>query len=221
MIEHKTVSLANQVFEHLENDILSGKYQRGEILTEMKLCAELGVSRTPVREALHRLAQEHIIEETAKGAMVLGISRKDLEDIYTVRINLEGIAAEATAKVITDEQLKQLRDALELQEFYLKKNDPERIRIMDSQFHQLLYKFSGSVTFYDVLVPLHKKTQKYRKASVEHSDRAEVSVKEHWDVYNAIAAHDGEAARKMMNIHTRNAFDSIIKYDKTAANNRS
>ena len=59
MIEHKTISLADQVFDHLENDILSGKYRRGEILTESKLSAELGVSRTPIREALRRLEQEH------------------------------------------------------------------------------------------------------------------------------------------------------------------
>lgn len=74
MIEHKTVSLADQVFEHLETDILSGKYQRGEVLTESKLSLELGVSRTPIREALRRLEQEHIIEESGKGAVVLGIT---------------------------------------------------------------------------------------------------------------------------------------------------
>ena len=71
MIQHKTVSLADQVFERMETDILSGKYQRGEILTESKLSAELGVSRTPIREALRRLEQEHIIEETGKGSLVL------------------------------------------------------------------------------------------------------------------------------------------------------
>ena len=65
MLEHKTVSLAEQVFERLESDILSGKYQRGETLTELKLVTDLGVSRTPVREALHRLEQENIIEITS------------------------------------------------------------------------------------------------------------------------------------------------------------
>lgn len=73
MIEHKTISLADQVFEHLENDILSGKYSRGESLTESKLSAELGVSRTPIREALRRLEQEHLIEESPKGMVVVGI----------------------------------------------------------------------------------------------------------------------------------------------------
>ena len=63
MITHRPTSLADQIFERLENDILSGVYPRGSILTEMALCASLGISRTPVREALKRLAQEHIVEE--------------------------------------------------------------------------------------------------------------------------------------------------------------
>ena len=75
MIEHKTVSLADQVFEHIETDILIGKYQRGEILTESRLSAELGVSRTPIREALRRLLQENLIEETGKGSVVMVLPR--------------------------------------------------------------------------------------------------------------------------------------------------
>ena len=85
MMQHKTVSLADQVFEHLETDILSGKYARGEILTESKLSAELGVSRTPIREALRRLEQEHIIEESGKGSIVIGITENDLIDIFLIR----------------------------------------------------------------------------------------------------------------------------------------
>ena len=61
-MEHKNLSLADQVFERLEGDILSGKYARGQVLTELALCADMGVSRTPIREAAHRLAQEHLVE---------------------------------------------------------------------------------------------------------------------------------------------------------------
>ena len=176
MIEHKTISLADQVFDHLENDILSGKYQRGEILTESKLSAELGVSRTPIREALRRLEQEHIIEESGKGSVVIGINEKDLEDIFMIRKSLECQVAALAAKNRTEEQLKQLREALEFQEFYLNKKDPDQIKLMDSRFHETLYKLSGSTAFYDTLVPLHKKIQKYRRASVTNSSRAEASV---------------------------------------------
>lgn len=213
MIEHKTISLADQVFDHLENDILSGKYRRGEVLTESKLCAEMGVSRTPIREALRRLEQEHIIEESGKGSVVIGINEKDLDDIFLIRKSLECMAASLAAKNRTDEQLKELKEALEFQEFYLNKNDPEQIKLMDNRFHETLYKLSGSTTFYDTLVPLHKKIQKYRRASVENSSRAAASVSEHRKIYEAIESKDSSAAAKYASEHVENAYRHIVRKD--------
>lgn len=213
MIEHKTISLADQVFDHLENDILSGKYQRGEILTETKLSAELGVSRTPIREALRRLEQEHIIEESGKGSVVIGINEKDLEDIFMIRKSLECQVAALATKNRTEEQLKQLREALEFQEFYLNKKDPDQIKLMDSRFHETLYKLSGSTAFYDTLVPLHKKIQKYRRASVTNSSRAEASVAEHRKIYEAIEAKNTALAAKYASEHVENAYKHIMRKD--------
>ena len=213
MIEHKTISLADQVFDHLENDILSGKYQRGEILTESKLSAELGVSRTPIREALRRLEQEHIIEESGKGSVVIGINEKDLEDIFMIRKSLECQVAALAAKNRTEEQLKQLREALEFQEFYLNKKDPDQIKLMGSRFHETLYKLSGSTAFYDTLVPLHKKIQKYRRASVTNSSRAEASVAEHRKIYEAIEAKNTALAAKYASEHVENAYKHIMRKD--------
>lgn len=210
MIEHKTISLADQVFEHLESDILSGKYNRGEILTESRLSAELGVSRTPIREALRRLEQEHIIEETGKGSVVIGITDKDLEDIYLIRVQLEGMVASLAAKNYKDtEKLGKLKEALELQEFYLNKKDADQIKHMDNRFHNRLYELSGSMVFYDTLLPLHKKVQKYRKASVESNSRANASVEEHRKIYEAVAKGDCDLAFKYASEHAQNAFNNI------------
>ena len=210
MIEHKTRSLADQVFEHLETDILSGKYQRGEILTESKLSLELGVSRTPIREALRRLEQEHLIEEAPKGNVVVGISEKDLGDIFMIRIKLEGQAAAMAAENRTDEQLSILREAVEFQEFYLERHDADRIKSMDSRFHQTIYKMCASAVFYDVLLPLHKKILKYRRASVSNTSRAEASVAEHRAIYEAIAAKDSALAEKLIIEHLNNAYMHMI-----------
>lgn len=211
MIEHKTVSLADQVFEHIESDILSGKYSRGEILTESKLSAELGVSRTPIREALRRLGQEHLIEETAKGSIVIGITEKDLDDIFLIRKQIECLAAELAALSHTPKQLEELKETLELQEFYLFKKDAEHIKHMDNKFHRILYTLTGSTVFYDTLVPLHKKIQKYRKVSVQSGSRAEASVEEHRKIYEAIASGDSEAAAKYALEHVENAYNHISK----------
>ena len=210
MIDHKTVSLADQVFEHLETDILSGKYQRGEILTENKLSAELGVSRTPIREALRRLEQEHLIEEAPKGSVVVGINEKDLGDIFMIRIKLEGQAAAMAAESRTEEQLSYLREAVEFQEFYLEKRDADRIKSMDSRFHETIYKMCASAVFYDVLLPLHKKILKYRRASVSNKSRAEASVAEHRAIYEAISAKDSALAEKLVIEHLNNAYMHMV-----------
>lgn len=211
MLTHKTVSLADQVFEHIEKDILSGEYQRGEIITESKLSAELGVSRTPIREALRRLSQEHLIEESGKGSVVIGISEKDLDDIFLIRKQLECMAASMAAKNHTPEQLAELKETLELQEFYVAKADTDHVKHMDNKFHRILYKLTGSTVFYDTLVPLHKKIQKYRKASLQSGSRAEASVLEHRKIYEAIASCDEELAYKTVLEHIENAYNHIKK----------
>ena len=212
-MEHKTVSLADQVFEHLETDILGGKYQRGDILTENKLSEILGVSRTPIREALRRLQQENLIIETGKGSLVLGISEKDLCDIYLIREQLEGLAAKMAAESASEEDINELKSALELQEFYLAKSNSEQIRGMDNKFHELLYKISGSHVFYNTLLPLHKKVQKYRKASIQSGSRAAQSVDEHRKILNAIIARDGDLAAKYTAEHAKNAYNHIAGKD--------
>ena len=210
MLEHKTISLAEQVFERLENDILTGKYQRGEVLTELKLVTDLGVSRTPVREALHRLEQEHIIEITQKGILILGVTEQDLKDIFAIRLHIEGMASAFAAQNMTAEQLAELKETLELQEFYVTKQDPERIKKMDSKFHQLIYRYCGSAVLNDTLLPLHKKVQKYRRASVENNSRAQQSAREHRAIYEAIEARNVALAEKCTTEHIANAADHIL-----------
>ncbi len=209
-MEHKTISLADQVFENLENDILSGKYARGELLTESKLSVTMGVSRTPIREALRRLSQEHIIEETGKGSVVVGITEEDLRDIFFIRRKIEPECAAMAAKNRSDEQVAALREAVEFQEFYLGKKDTEKIKLMDSRFHETIYHMSASTVFSDVLVPLHRKIQKYRKASVSNKSRAAASVDEHRSIFEAIAAGDEEQTRKLFSKHLENAYNHMF-----------
>ena len=110
MGDHRTISIADQIFELLERDILSGKYPRGEVLSELRLSEELGVSRTPVREAIRRLEQENILEDTGRGAVVVGISKEDMQDMYEIRSRIEDMAAARAAKNITDEQLATIKE---------------------------------------------------------------------------------------------------------------
>lgn len=209
MFEHKTISIAGQVFENLEKDILSGKYERGEILTETKLSEQLGVSRTPIREALRRLEQEHIIELGSKGAVVLGISEDDIEVIYELRRRIEGLASRRAAERATEEDIESLRSIIELQEFFTSKGNADSIKNEDSEFHRKIYELSGSLPLSDTLKELHKKVVKYRKASVSDTSHAAESLAEHKAVFEAIASHDADLAEKITVSHIDNAKKRI------------
>lgn len=214
MEQHKTISLADQVFERLESEILGGRYQPGELLTELRLTEDLGVSRTPVREALRRLEQERLIELSTRGIVVLGVTERDIEDIFTVRVRVEGLAAARAAEARGGDYLPEMREAIELQEYYVGRHDADHIKYMDNRFHELVYDASGSTVLRDVLLPLHKKTQKYRKASVQNESRAERSLAEHRAVYEAIAAGDAAAAETAMTTHVQNAMAHMLKKQK-------
>lgn len=201
---HKPVSLAGQVFERIERAILLGEYAYGTVLTEIQLCKDLGVSRTPVREALFRLEEEHLVRATPKGALVLGITEQDLEDIYAARIRLEPLAGRLCCERITDSQCDEMRETVELQEFYVQKQNPAQIRVTDSAFHDLLYTCSGSRILEEILTPLHRKVQKYRQVSVSDPTRAVESSAEHRRILEAILQRDADATEQAV-------LDHIVK----------
>lgn len=204
-------SLADFVFEALENDILSGVYQRGDTLTELKLCERLGVSRTPVREALNRLKEQQLVSETSSHSVIVrGVSEQDLADIYEIRLRIEGYATRLCAERITDEQLMELREIVALQEFYTERGGASNIRDMDSRFHELVYQYCGSEILRATLSDLHHKIQRYRKLSVEHPERARVAVKEHADILRALEMHDREEAERLTILHIENAKKCVV-----------
>lgn len=212
MKEHRNISIADQIFEQLERDILTGRYKRGEILSELRLSKEMNVSRTPIREALLRLEQENILKESGRGMTVIGISKEDMLDMYDVRLHLEGEAARRAAKCITDEELAELLELTELQRYYINKQgngSSEHTRNLDSQFHELIYRACGSKAYSDILTRLHKKMTKYRMASISKQSRALQSNSEHMEIYKALAAHDPDAAEAAILTHVRSAMSRM------------
>ena len=209
-MEHKMVSIADQVFEELERDILVGVYARDELLTEIKLSEKMGVSRTPIREALRRLDQEHIIEITPKGARVIGITPDDIRDIFEIRLRIEGLAARWAAEKASDEAIAAMKEVLDLQEFYTNKGAPEQLKNTDSRFHELLYAASNSNALLDTLAPLHRRIVKYRRASLSGQQRAEKSYDEHRAILQAVVNRDGDEAERLLRRHIENARDNIL-----------
>lgn len=210
MQEFKSISLADQVFDKLEYDIIVGNYPRGEILTELKLVEQLGVSRTPIREALRRLEQERLIKDSGKGSVVLGITLEDLMDIMDIRQSIEGLAAYYATKNITANELADLRRISELQDFYYEKNDMERLRLMDDQFHDTIYRLCKRSVICDTLRPLHRKTQRYRRLSMDDTQRLAHSIEEHKSILAAIASGNADLAAQLTTEHITKAKEQMI-----------
>lgn len=209
MANFKSISLADQVFEKLENDIIAGVYARGEVLTELKLVEQLNVSRTPIREALRRLEQERLIRDSGKGSVVLGITLEDLEDIMNIRLRCEGLAAYYAAKNRTEEQAKHLRQLSDLQDYYFEKGDFDHLREIDDEFHETIYEISGRTVLMDTLRPLHRKTQRYRRGAI--ASRRQKSINEHKAICEAICAGDAELSEKLVGEHIENAKHTMIE----------
>jgi DNA-binding GntR family transcriptional regulator len=206
----KYASAGEYVFETLENEILSGVYHDGDILTEQRLCEKLGVSRTPVREAIFRLKQEHLVEEKTNGICVVGVTEQDLYDIYEMRKRIEGYATGRCAALITYPQLQELQEIVDLQEFYTSKGIADNIRDTDTKFHEMLYSYCGSRMLQATLTDLHRKVRKYRKLSVEDPNRARIAMHEHRNILDALSRHDSAEAEYLAVLHIENARKNIV-----------
>ena len=113
IVDNNAKSLEERVLFALEEEILSGKLEKGEVLTEISLSKRLGVSRTPLRAALHRLYEEGLIDITPnRSAVVVGVGRDELIDIYKIRMRLEGLASREATLKMNDEDKKRLRDSV-------------------------------------------------------------------------------------------------------------
>ncbi len=211
MREFRTESLADQVFAKLENDIILGIYPRGEILTELKLVEQLGVSRTPIREALRRLEQERLITDSGKGSVVLGITEDDLIDIMNIRQHIEGLASYYATVNLDQAGQDKLSHIMDLQDFYYSKYDTEHLRQLDDQLHDLICDLSLRTVIRDTLLPLHRKTQRYRKASMERPERIGHMIEEHKAMCQAILSGDATLAEKLTAKHIENAKNNMLE----------
>lgn len=205
-------SLHGKIFSYLQNDILNGKYKTGESLIETKLSEEFGVSRTPIREAIRQLELEGLVQTIPnKGAIVTGLSAKDIEDIYTIRLAIEGLAARWAAENVTESELKDMKHFLDLEEFYTEKNDVEQILKLDTKFHETIFRASKSKPLMNMLTSFHHYIQRARIDSLGMSGRAEEALSEHKAIYRAISQRDAKKAEELTIEHVKKASMNYTK----------
>lgn len=206
-------SLSSRVFHTIRENILSGKYVTEEELKEKTIGEELGVSRTPVREALRQLELEGLVTIIPnKGAYVVGISQKDIRDIYEIRSRLEGLCASWAAVNITKEQLDELEENIYLSDFHSAKGNSEQVVELDNKFHEILYNASASKELRHVLLDFHHYVQRVRKITLAVPERAIDSNKEHRKIVEALKARDAAQAEKLANVHMMNTIKNMDHY---------
>ena len=209
-------SLSGRTFQIIRDGILEKKYQENEELKENTLGKELGVSRTPVREALRQLELEGLVTIVPnKGAYVTGISAKDVKEIYEIRYLLEGLCARWATQNISEKQLSEMEEVIMLSEYYLKKEDKhsaEQMMSLDGKFHTILYAASDSRILSNLLNNFHNYVKATRKSSVVPEERARKSIREHKQILRAIRDKDADLAEQLANEHIMQVIQNLKKY---------
>jgi len=203
-------SLRGRVFNKIREDILGGVYKENDELRENTLANELGVSRTPVREALRNLEIEGLVSIIPnRGAYVTGISEKDIRDIYIIRSYLEGLCAKWACQYITQQQLDEMDETIYLSTFHARRSHFDQLLDLDNKFHDLIYKASGSKMLNHVLTDFHHYVERVRKVSISRKDRAMRTIKEHEAILEAIRKRDGDLAETLAHEHMMQTIKNI------------
>ena len=200
------------VYQKLRENILNGHYKHGDELRETAVGKEIGVSRTPVREALRQLELEGLVTIIPnKGAYVNGITAKDIFDIYEIRSYLEGLCAKWACRNITEEQLDDLDEITYLSDFHIRREHWEQIFELDNRFHLLLYKACGSTVLEHILSDYHHYVERVRKNTLSSQGRAGKAAEEHKAILNAVREKDEALAEKLANEHIYRSLENIKK----------
>jgi DNA-binding GntR family transcriptional regulator len=203
-------SLTGRVFHKIREDILAGIYKENDELRENTIAKVLGVSRTPVREALRQLELEGLVTIIPnKGAYVTGITSKDIRDIYVIRSYLEGLCAKWACENITNAQIEALEEVLYLSDFHARRSHMKQLVELDNKFHELIYKASGSKILEHVLSDFHHYVERVRKITLSMPSRASKSSAEHAAILDAIKQKNGELAEALAHEHIMNTIQNI------------
>jgi len=198
------------VFESMREAIISGVLPPGERLMEIQLAEEMGVSRTPVREAIRKLELEgFVVMVPRKGAYVAGVSLKDVADVFEIRAALEGLAAGLAAERATDEEIEQMERMVLYKED--EEADLDRIVAFDTDFHALVYQASRNERLIQILGNIREQIQRFRSVSLAVPGRIKEAIHEHRAIVEAIANHEVEAAAELARTHIETAENVMFQ----------
>lgn len=202
--------LRDIVFHKLREAILQGQLKPGERLMELQLASKLGVSRTPIREAIRMLENEGLaIMVPRKGAQVAGMTEKDMEDVMEIREVLDELAAQTACDKITTRQLAELANTMKNFEAAICQGDLNMIAEYDVQFHDIIYEATDNAKLVAVLNNLREQIYRYRIEYLKDENNYPALIHEHQEIFSALKERDKESVKDIMRKHIRHQVEAV------------
>jgi DNA-binding GntR family transcriptional regulator len=207
--------LSQKVYRILKKGIIIGDFKPGEKILEVKIAEQLGVSRTPIREALRELVAEGFVKMSPhRGMIVSTISIEDIREALQIRGVLEGLTACLAAKLINREEIKKLEKFLKQMEYYTNKDDVLTFSKMDAKFHELILNICGNNRLIQMREKLSDQTHRYRMSlrSLSIPGRLKYSLEEHREIVEALKRKDSKQADRLSQKHIKNVLENILAH---------
>ena len=214
--------LREVVCESLREAIRRGILKPGERIMEIQLAEELGVSRTPVREAIRKLELEgYVVMMPRRGTYVANMSIRDINEIFEIRTSLESLSNGLAAEHITDEELEHLQRLLVIIGGYIQEGNMEKIVETDIEFHDLMYHAARNQRLVGIISNLRDQLTRFRTLSMSHPGRLEATLEEHKAIVEAIANGDRRSASKAAERHMENSEKTLLQAMEAMKEKRS
>ncbi len=205
--------LGEVVFEYLRESILNGELKPGERLMEINLAEQLGVSRTPVREAIRKLEKEKFVEMLPrKGAYVADLTAKDILDVLEMRIILEGFAAALAAERMTDEEISLLECSLKGFQDAVARQDRLVMVEKDNEFHDLIFQATKNNKLIEIVKDLHDQFQRFRLIYFNEFDNYIELQNWHNRIFTSIQEHNTVEARIAAEKHVKLIMEIVVRW---------
>lgn len=215
------VPVRERAYEHLKASILAGRFSPGERLTEEHLAKQLGISRTPIREALHKLESEGLIKPLAsRGFIASQDSKEEIDELFEIRAVLEGYALRVICGRITDAVLEELEKAVEQAQDALARKSLDEVFQWNTRFHDMLHELiTDRRRLYQQMVTMRQYVLRYRKNTLQYPDGGGRTVDGHRKILLALRLRDPDLCERVMRDHIqqskRDAVQFLFKEDET------
>ncbi len=207
------ISIREKVYTAVRNDILNGRIDPGERMVETRLAEQIKTSRTPVREALHMLEREGLIEAIPRvGYRVKSLKWDEVEEICEIRRVNETLAARWAMKRITHKELKALEKNLSASKAEVKQGNPKAFVELDADFHEVLSRASGSERLQELCQMLRRHMLRYRIESIFHKENVLRAIRGHRRIFDCINKKDNENIDQAIRDHLETAKRDIQRY---------